>query len=112
LRKVASIKVGCVIDEHVNVAEPINCRLDGGLGVGGVGNVELDDQQVLLLTDGQTYNVDVATRGDDRIASSQGGFGDVYAHTAPGTSNQPDLLPTRGIFSTSWQSCFGSSFVV
>ena len=107
LFEVASIKVGCVIDEHVKVTEPINSRLDGGLSVGGTGNVELDNQQVLRLTDGQAYNVDVAARGDDRVASSQGGFGDVHAHPTSSTSNQPDLLPTRGIFSTSLQPCLG-----
>ena len=82
------------------------------LGFGATGDVELDDQQVLRLTDGLADDVDVAARGDDRIASSQDGFGDVHAHTAPGTGNKPYLLPTRGTFSTSLQRCFGSSFVL
>ena len=37
------VEVASVIDEHVDASEPIDGSLDGRLGVGGVSNVELDD---------------------------------------------------------------------
>ena len=65
---------------------------DGGLGVGGVGDVELDDQEVVVLADRRADLLGVAAGGDDRVTGGQGGLGDVDAHAAAGAGDEPNLL--------------------
>ena len=45
-------EVAGVVDQHVDAAKPLDGGLHGGLGAGGVGDVELDDQQIVRLADG------------------------------------------------------------
>ena len=87
------VEVAGVVDQHVDAAEPFDGGLHGRLGVGGVGDVELDDQQVVVprRRPGLT-RVGVAAGGHDRVAGGEGGPGDVDAHAAAGTGDQPDLL--------------------
>ena len=40
------VEVAGVVDQHVDASEPVDGSLDGRLGVGGVGDVELDGQEV------------------------------------------------------------------
>jgi hypothetical protein len=44
--KVAGVKVGGVVDQHVDAAESLDGCLDRSLGVLWAGDVKLDDQQV------------------------------------------------------------------
>ena len=47
------VEVAGVVDQHVDAAEPSTAACDGRLGVGGVGDVELDGQQVVVLAQGR-----------------------------------------------------------
>ena len=46
LLEVAGVKVGGVVDQHVDAAESLDGCLDRSLGVLWAGDVKLDDQQV------------------------------------------------------------------
>ena len=46
------VEVARVVDQHVDASEPFDGCLDGRLGVGGVGDVELDGQEVVVLAAG------------------------------------------------------------
>jgi hypothetical protein len=59
---------------------------------GGVGDVELDGQQVLMGADGSADPLGVAAGGDHGVTGSQGGLGDVDAHPAPCAGDEPGLL--------------------
>ena len=88
----AGVEVAGVVDEDVDASEALDCGLDRGLGVGVAGDVELDREQVVGLADGLRHRIGVAPGRDDGIAGRQGGLGDVDAHAAPGTGDEPDLL--------------------
>ena len=47
------VEVAGVVDEHVDAAEPVDGRLDGRFGGGGVGDVERNGQEVLVLCRGR-----------------------------------------------------------
>src|SRR5213592_4130964 len=91
LLEVAGKEVAGVVDQHVDAAEPLNGGPSRRLGVCAVGDVQLDDQQVVRLSHSLCYSVGVPTGGHDRVAGGQGGLGDIDAHATPGTGNKPDL---------------------
>src|ERR1700746_825552 len=64
------------------------CRL----GVGGVGDVELDGQQVVVLAQGRCDSAGVTPGGDHGVTGRERGPGDVGAHAAAGAGDEPDLL--------------------
>ena len=86
------VEVAGVVDQHVDGSEPFHGSRDGRLGVGGVGDVELDDQQVVVGAEGSADPLGVAAGGNHGVAGDQGGLGDVDAHPAPRTSDEPDPL--------------------
>ena len=47
----AGLEAAGVVDQHVESAEPLHGRVHGGRGGGGVGDVEVDGQQVVVLTE-------------------------------------------------------------
>jgi hypothetical protein len=59
---------------------------------GGVGDVELDGQQVVVGADGSADPLGVAAGGDHSVPGSESGLGDVDAHPAPRAGDEPNLL--------------------
>ena len=92
LLEVARIKVGGVVDEHVDAAEAVDGGLHRCLGVRGAGDVQLDDQQVLRLADGPGHRVGVASSCDDRVPGGQRGPGNIDAHPTARAGNEPNFL--------------------
>jgi Kef-type K+ transport system membrane component KefB len=86
------VEVAGVVDQHVDAAEPFDGSRDGRLGVGGVGDVELDGQEVVVRAERGADPLGVASGGDDGVAGGQGGLGDVDAHAAAGAGDEPNLL--------------------
>ena len=90
LLEVAGVEVAGVVDEHVDPSEPLDGRIDGGLSGGGVGDVEGDGEQVVVLAEGRGDLGGVAGGGDDGVAGVEGGLGQVDAHAAGGAGDEPD----------------------
>src|SRR5918993_679173 len=67
-------------------------RRTGRTARGGVGDVELDDQEVVVGAEGSADPLGVAAAGDHGVPTSKGSRGDVDAHPAPRTSDEPGLL--------------------
>jgi ABC-2 type transport system permease protein len=86
------VEVAGVVDQHVEAAEPLHGSRDGRLGVGGVVDVELDDQQVLVRSKRRADPLGVASGGDHGVTGTKGGLGDVDAHPAPRAGDEPHLL--------------------
>src|SRR6266571_5794786 len=61
LLEVARIKGPGVVDQHVDATEPVDRLPHRGLSIGGAGNVQLDDLQVIQITDGLGHGVGVPT---------------------------------------------------
>jgi hypothetical protein len=76
----------------VDAPEPSDGSLHRGLGVGGVGDVELDGQQVVVLAQGLCDSAGVTGGGDDGLAGLQCGPGDLGTHAAAGAGDEPHLL--------------------
>ena len=83
----AGVEVARVVDQHVDPAEPVDCRRYGRLSVGGIGDVQLDRQEVVILTDCRADLLGVPSRSDDRMTSGQRGPGDVDAQAAAGAGD-------------------------
>ena len=102
------VEVAGVVDHHVDAAEPVEGRLDGGFGGGGVGDVERDGQQVLVLAQGGGDAVGVAGGGDHGVAGGERGLGDVDAHAAAGAGDEPNVLvghaSTQPAFRPPWET--------
>ena len=60
--------------------------------VGEARDVQFDDEQVVGLADAFGHGVGVAAGGDDCVAGGKRGLGDVDAHAAAGTSDEPNSL--------------------
>jgi hypothetical protein len=88
----ARLEAGGVVDEHVDAAEAVDGGLHRRLGVGAVGDVELDDEQIVRRADGLRHVVGVAAGGDDRVARGERRLRDVDAQAAAGAGDEPDLL--------------------
>src|SRR5207245_6644209 len=88
----AGDEVPGVVHEHIDAAEPLHGSLRGGLSVGGVCDVELDDEQVVGLAQHAPYPVGVASGGHYGVAGGQGSLGDVHTHAAAGAGDEPNLL--------------------
>src|SRR6266496_1242862 len=86
------IEVACVVDEDVDVAKAVDGCLHRCLGILGVGDVELDNQQVVGLADGLGDSIGVAASCDDRVPGGQSGLGDMYAHSTACAGNKPNFL--------------------
>jgi hypothetical protein len=85
------VEVPGVVDQDVDPPEPFHGRPDGRLGAGGVGNVELDGQQVVVLAQSRCDSAGVTPGGDHSVTSRECGPGDVGAHAAAGAGDEPDL---------------------
>ena len=97
LLEVARVKAGGVVDQHVDAAEPVDSGPHRRLGIGAAGDVQLDGQQVVRLSQGLGHAVGVPARGHDRVAGRQGGLGEIDAHAAAGSGDEPDLLVRHGM---------------
>ena len=87
-----SVEVAGVVDQHIDASEPLHGSLHGRLGVGGIGDVELDGQQILMGADGSADPFGVAAGGNHGMPSGKGSRGNVDAHPAPRAGDEPDLL--------------------
>src|SRR5437773_1141358 len=67
-----------------------------------VGDVQLEDQQVVRLSHSLGYGAQVPAGGHDRVAGGQGGLGEIDTHATAGTSNEPNLLVSLASHGTSW----------
>ena len=88
----AGVEVARVVNQHVDPAEPVDRSRHSRLGVGGIGDIQLDRQQVVLLSDRSTDLPGVPSGGDDLVTSGQRSLGDVDAQTAAGAGDQPNFL--------------------
>ena len=101
LFEVAGVEVAGVVHKHVDPPKPFDRCGDGGVDGSGVGDVERHGDQVVVVAEGGGDGVGVAGGGHDSVAGGEGGGGDVDAHAASGTRDEPDLLvghisqPTR-----------------
>jgi hypothetical protein len=86
------VEIAGIVDQHVDPPEPVDGCLDGRLRVGGIGDVELDGQEVIVLAQGRGDGAGVAGGGDHSVAGRQCGPGDIDAHAAAGAGDQPHLL--------------------
>jgi len=66
------VEVAGVVHQDVDPAEPVHGCLDGGGRVGGVGDVELDREEVLVVADGLGELFGVAAGGDHGVAGWRG----------------------------------------
>jgi hypothetical protein len=89
-------EVARVVDQDVDPAELVDRSPNGGLGIIGTGHVELDDQQLVLGSDGGGDLLRVAARGHYYgVTGSQCGLGDVRSRAASSTCDQPNFLTHR-----------------
>src|SRR5215203_2478964 len=88
----AGVEVACVVDQHIDPAEPVDRSRHGRLSVGRVGDVQLDRQEVATLSDRRADPLRVPSGGGHRVTSRQRGLGDVDAQTATSSGHQPNLL--------------------
>ena len=95
LLEVARVEAGSIVDQHVDAAEPVDSGPHRRLGIGAAGDVQLDGQQVVRLSQGLGHAVAVPAGGHNRVAGRQGGLGEIDAHAAAGSSDEPDLLVTH-----------------
>ncbi len=86
------LEVSGVVYQHVDTAEPLDGGLDGCARGGGIGDVEVDDQQVVVLAQRGRDVVGPACGGDHRVTGGQGRLGDVDAQTAASAGDEPNLL--------------------
>ena len=91
LLEVAGVEVAGV-DQHVDSSETLNRSLGGGGRRCGVGDVQGQGEEVLVLPESFSDFGGVAGGRHDRMASGQGGFGQVDAHATGGTGDEPDLV--------------------
>jgi hypothetical protein len=96
------MEVGGVVDQHVDTTEAIDGGLHRRLGVVGIGDVELGDQQVVGGAEGFGDCVGLTPRGDDGLAGRESSPRDVGAHAASGTGDEPHLLVTHDLGSFRW----------
>jgi hypothetical protein len=81
------VEVARVVDEHVDPAEPVDRSRHGRLCVGGLGDVQLDRQEVVMLPNRRADLLGVPSSGDDRVISRQRGLGDVDAQATAGAGD-------------------------
>ena len=62
----AGVEVASVVDQNVDASEPLERSLDGRVGVGRVGAVELDLQEVIILAQGRRDGVGVTCGSDQQ----------------------------------------------
>jgi hypothetical protein len=93
LLEVAEEAVARVVDQDVDAAKPLHRLLNRHLGLRLVGDVQLDEREVLadLVSEGSAHLVEVAAGGDHAVAGLKGRLGGACANTAAGTSNKPDF---------------------
>jgi hypothetical protein len=49
--KKPALKLACVVDQHVDPAQPVDRSRNGRLCVGGIGDVQLHRQEVVMISD-------------------------------------------------------------
>jgi hypothetical protein len=89
LLEVAGVEVRGVIDEHVDAAKPFDGSPDSRIGLLLARNVKPDGKQVVGVADRAGDHLGVAAGGHDVVAGGQRGLGEVDAHAAPGTRDEP-----------------------
>jgi hypothetical protein len=77
------VRVGGVVEQHVDPAEPIDRGLHRGARAVRVGDVELDDQQVVSPTERISDDLRIAPGGDDRVAGGQRSLGEIRPMPRP-----------------------------
>ena len=85
------VEIAGVVDQDVDAAEPLDGCLDGSLGVGEVGNVELDHQQVVGRAHGRSDSLRAASGRDNSVPRGERRLRYVGSHTARGASDKPNL---------------------
>ncbi|GGQ19825.1 hypothetical protein GCM10010140_57740 [Streptosporangium pseudovulgare] len=79
----------CVVDQHVDPAEPVDGGLDGGRDGRAVGDVEGDGEHVAGFGEIVGNAGRVADRDDDVVVLGEGGAGDLGAEPAGCSSDEP-----------------------
>ena len=92
LLEVARVKAGGVVDQHVDAAEPVDSGPHRRLGIGAAGDVQLDGQQVVRLSQRLGHALGVPAGRHNRVAGRQGGLGEIDAHATAGAGDEPNLL--------------------
>ena len=88
----AGVEVAGVVDEDVDASEAIDCGLDRSLGLGVAVTSSLTASRSSASPTAFVTASGSRAGRDDGIAGREGGLGDVDAHAAPGTGDEPDLL--------------------
>jgi hypothetical protein len=74
------------------MAEPVDSGPHRRSGIAATGDVQLDSQQVVRLTQDRGHAIAVPTLCHNRVAGRQGGLGEIDAHATAGAGNKPDLF--------------------
>src|SRR4029453_17414266 len=90
------VEVAGIVHEHIDAAEAIHASSHRCLGILRTGHVELDDKQVVGLTERAGDGVGVAARGNDGMSSGARRLYDVDTHATAGTGHEPDALISHG----------------
>jgi hypothetical protein len=93
----AGVEVARVVDQRVDPAEPVDRSPHGRSRVGGIGDVQLDRQEVVMFPDGRADLLGVPSRGDDCVTSGQRRLGNVDAQATAGAGDQPSLLVAHAV---------------
>jgi hypothetical protein len=73
------------------------------LGIGALGDIQLDGEQVVRRTDGTGNGAAVSARGHHRMAGRQGRLCEFQAHAAAGAGDEPNSFLAHDI-------SFGSTY--
>ena len=117
LLEVSGVVVAGVVDEHIDASEPFDGRLCSRVRCVGVGDVQGDCEQLVVLTDGVAPPALVASGGHDRVSGCECRLGDVHAHPPTGAGDEPPpfcltflrfpscpfhaVMPSQGVFAGS-----------
>src|SRR2546422_5644659 len=91
----AGVEVASVVDQDVDVAEPVDGSPHGSLRIGKAGHVQLYHQQVSRLAHRRLHGLGVPAGGDDHVAGGQSRIRDIDAHSTAGASDEPNSLSSH-----------------
>ena len=91
LLEVAGVEVTGVVDENVDASKASDCGFGGGSRGCGVGDIQRQGKKVLVFAESCGDFGGVAGGGDDAVAGVEGGLGQIDAHAAGGSGNEPNV---------------------
>src|SRR5271166_761296 len=80
-----------IVDQDIDAAKLLQCLLDSYLGLGFVGDVELDEGEVLAAATAKSLAdfVKIPASGDHTVAGPESRFGNSRANTTTCACNEP-----------------------